>query len=64
MKYSDLTENCKTALNRGRCLGCTALENKDFKGNPNCMYSKIPTAQESINAIHKILGMGEQVTIK
>ena len=64
MKYSDLTESCKIALNKGRCLGCTALEDINFTGNTNCKYSRIPTAQESINAIHKILGMGEQIIIK
>ena len=46
MKYSDLTESCKIALNKGRCLGCTALEDINFTGNPNCKYSRIPTAQE------------------
>ena len=63
MECSELIENCKKAIESGRCLGCIELENPNFTGNPNCKYSRIPTAQESINAIHKILGMGEQMKI-
>ena len=40
MKYSELIESCKKAIAEGRCLGCVALENINFKGNPNCEYSK------------------------
>ena len=63
MKYPELIESCKTAIEKGRCLGCSALENYKFKGNPNCSYSKTFTAQESIAIIHKNLGMGEQMKI-
>ena len=46
-----LIESCKKAIESGRCLGCTALEDENFIGNINCEYSKIPTAQESIKQI-------------
>ncbi len=58
-----LIENCKKAIETGRCLGCQALEDKNFTGNPNCRFGKIPTAQESIALIHKNLGIGEQMKI-
>lgn len=51
MKYTELIESCQKAIESGRCLGCTALEQFSFKGNPNCKYSKTPTAQESIKQI-------------
>ena len=40
MNNLELLESCKKAITEGRCLGCTALENINFKGNPNCEYSK------------------------
>ena len=40
MKYQELIESCKKAIESGRCLGCQALEDYNFKGNPNCKYSK------------------------
>ena len=51
----ELINSCRKAIESGRCLGCQALEDKNFRGNPNCEYSKIPTAQESINQIFKKL---------
>lgn len=59
----DLIESCRKAIEEGRCLGCTALEDKNFKGNINCEYSKKPTAQESIEKIHRILGIQEKIKI-
>ena len=53
----ELIDSCKKAIESGRCLGCQALEDKNFRGNPNCEYSKIPTVQESINQIFKNLGV-------
>lgn len=58
-----LLESCRKAIEDGRCLGCQALENENFVGNINCIYSKIPSAQESINKIHKNLGIGEQMKL-
>ncbi len=63
MKYQQLIPSCEKAIKEGICTGCQALENPYYRGNPNCRYSKIPTAQEYINEIHKILGMGEQMRI-
>ena len=37
------------------------LEDFNYQGNPNCKYNKIPTAQESINQIYKILGKQEKI---
>lgn len=56
MKYKQLIYSCRRTIESGRCLGCQALENPDFIGNPNCIYSKIPSAAESIKQIHKNLG--------
>lgn len=53
----ELIESCKKAIESERCLGCQALENTNFVGNRNCIYSKIPTAEESINRIYKNLGV-------
>lgn len=50
MKYTELIESCKKAIESGRCLGCTGLEQFSFKGNPNCPY-KMPSTQESITQI-------------
>lgn len=61
MKYDELIESCRKAIKEGRCLGCTALENPLFKGNPNCEYGKKPTAKESIKLIHRILGVQETI---
>lgn len=54
-----LIESCRKAIESGRCLGCTALENEDFIGNINCEYNKIPTAKESIKQIKLNLGIEE-----
>lgn len=56
MKYTNLILSCRKAIEEGRCLGCQALENPDFIGNPNCIYSKIPSAAESIKQIHQNIG--------
>lgn len=58
-----LIESCRKAIESKRCLGCQALENLNYRGNPNCTYNKIPTAQESINKIKQNLGIGEQMKI-
>lgn len=55
----ELIETCKKAIAEERCLGCTGIEDKNYRGNPNCIYSKIPTAEESIKQIKINLGIGE-----
>lgn len=55
--YKDLINECKNAISSGRCLGCTALENPNFIGNPNCEFCKLPNAKQSINQIFKNLGV-------
>lgn len=59
----ELTQSCKKAIESGRCLGCQALEDENFTGNPNCRFGKIPTAQESIVLIHKNLGIQEKLKL-
>ena len=58
-----LIESCRKAIEDGRCLGCTALEDEKFVGNVNCKYSKIPTAQESIKQIKINLGIQEKIKL-
>lgn len=36
MKYPELTGICKTALEKNLCLGCSKLEDINFRGQPNC----------------------------
>lgn len=59
MKYPPLIESCKKAIENDWCLGCQALEEPTFVGNPNCKYSKSPTVEESINYIKGKLGIQE-----
>lgn len=60
-KYPPLTGVCKT------CAGCNLLENIDFKGKQQCknhLRLISPKVQESIEKIHKNLGMtGEQLKL-
>lgn len=51
MSYPQLIEKCAKAIAENRCVGCQTLEDTNFVGNPNCIYSKIPTSQESIKQI-------------
>ena len=60
MKYPQLIESCKKAIEIGLCLGCQALEDVNFKGDPNCIHSKIPSAEESIKQIKLNLGIQEK----
>lgn len=50
MKYTELIESCKKAIEKNYCGGCQALEQEGFRGNPNCPY-KTSSAQESIAQI-------------
>ena len=63
MKYQELIESCKKAIEEGRCLGCTALEDNNFRGNPNCRYSKLPTAKDSLKIIKENLGVQEKLKL-
>lgn len=36
MKYPELTGICKTALEKNMCLGCSKLEDINFRGQPKC----------------------------
>lgn len=46
-----LKDPCKSAITNGWCLGCQAMEDENFIGDPNCRFNKRPTAKESINLI-------------
>lgn len=59
-----LIDSCEKAISEERCLGCTAIENPYFMGNKDCEYSKAPTAKESINKIHEILGIQEKLNLE
>ena len=48
MKYKELIPSCKKALENEWCLGCQALEEQNFVGRINCIYSKSPTVQQSL----------------
>ena len=63
MKYTQLIESCKKAIENGRCLGCTGLENPYYQGNKNCKYAKVPTVQESMNQIWRNLGVQERIKL-
>ncbi len=54
---SSLIPSCKKALQEQICLGCQALENPGFNGEPNCEFNKVPTVNECIEQIHMNLGM-------
>lgn len=63
MKYQVLIDSCKKAIEEGRCLGCQALEDIQFRGNYNCKYNKIPSAEQSIRQIREILGVQERLEL-
>lgn len=63
MKYPELKEPCKSAIEKGRCEGCQALEDPEFTGNPNCKFAKTLTVIESIAIIHKNLGIQEKIEL-
>jgi hypothetical protein len=48
MKYPELIESCKKAIENEWCTGCQALEMPEFRGRVNCKYSKPPVAQDYI----------------
>lgn len=56
-----LKDPCKSAIANGWCLGCQAMEDENFIGNPNCRFNKRPTSKESINSIFKNLGVDRNV---
>ena len=62
-KFEELKEPCKTLIEKGICLGCSALENPYFVGNKDCRYSKTHTAQESIEQIKENLEIQEKLKL-
>lgn len=63
MKYQELIDSCKKAIAEGRCLGCQGLEQPEYRGNPNCRYSKVPTANDSLKRIKENLGVQEKIEL-
>lgn len=63
MKYQELEEPCRTAIKKGICLGCQALESPYFRGRKDCKYAKIPTAEECIAIGKEILGIQERINL-
>lgn len=64
MSYPQLIQKCAKAIAENRCMGCQALEDINFKGNPNCIYNKTPSAEESIKQIKLNLRNGEKMKYK
>ena len=66
MKYLPLREPCKTAIEKGYCMGCNRLELPNFVGKYDCKYSHPPETrktEESINEIKKTLGIQERIKL-
>ncbi len=63
MRYPELEEPCKSAIRKGICLGCQALESPYFRGRKDCKYAKILTAEESIKRGKEILGIQERIDL-
>lgn len=55
----ELTESCKKAIEKGYCLGCVGLAEKDWIPPKRCPY--LPTAEESIARIKQNLGVDKNV---
>ena len=64
MKYPELIDSCKKAIEKEWCTGCQALEMPQFRGRPNCKYSKPPKAENSINQIKLNLGVKNEQSNK
>ena len=56
-----LKEPCKSAIEKGLCLGCTGLGEADWIEPKECKY--ITTAEQSIAHIKKILGVQEKIEL-
>lgn len=63
MKYPELKEPCKSAIEKGICTGCNALELVWFRGRKDCEYTKLPTAEQSIARGKQILGIQEKIKL-
>lgn len=63
MKYQELEEPCKSAIAKGICTGCNALEMPWFRAKKNCKYAKSATAEESIKRGKEILGIQERIDL-
>ena len=51
----ELKEPCKSAIAKGRCLGCTGLGESDWQEPRQCQY--LATAQDYIKQIKLNLGV-------
>lgn len=41
VRYRELREPCRSAIEEGRCAGCSRLELEEFEGDEGCkMYEK------------------------
>lgn len=55
MKAKELKEPCKSAIAKGRCLGCTGLTEEDWIEPKKC--PNLPETQEVIEQIFINLGV-------
>ncbi len=63
MKYPELEEPCKSAIEKGICTGCNRLDLPYFRSKKDCKYAKKPSAEESIRECKKILGIQQEMKI-
>lgn len=63
LAMKELIESCRKAIEESRCLGCSGLGDKNYQGDLNCKYSKVPTVQESITQIKQSLGIQEKMKL-
>ena len=49
MKFKELQEPCKSAIEKGLCLGCVGLAEENWHENKDCIYARVPKAKESNN---------------
>lgn len=61
-QWPELIETCKKA----ECGGCTALEDPNFRGNPNCSHRWKPPRyiQETIQSIRKTITESKEGSTK
>lgn len=57
MKYVELEEPCKSAIQIGICTGCNRLELPYFRSKKDCKYAKQP------EECKKILGIQQEMKI-
>lgn len=67
MKYQEIIDSCKIAIEKEWCLGCNRLELPNFVGKVDCEGATPPPpskkAQECIKKCKEILGIQERIKL-